>query len=157
MPAPEHRFLITFCFGLIHGFGFASVLREIGLPERGLLLSLVSFNVGVELGQLAVVAAVLPLLAMIAAPSPRRPVWVEIAVLAALAAATYALLRRFEVPAAPLAVVVFGGAPLGYGLGRRFGYRPVVRLGGSAIVAALAVFWFFERVSGRVWLEGRLG
>ena len=157
VPRPRHRFLLTFAFGLIHGFGFASVLREIGLPEKGLLLSLVSFNVGVEIGQLAVVAAVLPLLAMIAAPSAKRPALVEIAVLVVVALATFMLFRRFEVPAAPLAVVIFGGAPLLYGLGRRFGYRTVVRLGGSSLVAALAAFWFFERVLGRVWLGGRLG
>ena len=157
VAAPEHRFLITFCFGLIHGFGFASVLREIGLPERGLLLSLVSFNVGVEIGQLAVVAAVLPLLATIARPSSRRPVVLEVGVLAAVALATFLLFRRFDVPTAPLAAVVFGGAPLLYVLGRRFGYTTVVRRGGSAAVAALAAFWFLERVVGRSWMGGRLG
>ena len=59
---PRHRWLLTFGFGLVHGFGFASVLREIGLPPSGVVPSLVSFNVGVELGQLRVVAAVAPIL-----------------------------------------------------------------------------------------------
>jgi HupE / UreJ protein len=59
---PRHRWLLTFGFGLIHGFGFASVLQEIGLPPSGVIPSLISFNVGVELGQLCVVAAVAPLL-----------------------------------------------------------------------------------------------
>jgi hydrogenase/urease accessory protein HupE len=59
---PRRRWLLTFGFGLIHGFGFASVLRDIGLPPRGLVLSLVSFNIGVETGQLAVVAGVSPVL-----------------------------------------------------------------------------------------------
>lgn len=59
---PKHRWLLTFAFGLIHGFGFASVLSEIGLPPSGVVPSLVSFNVGVELGQLCVVGAVAPLL-----------------------------------------------------------------------------------------------
>jgi hydrogenase/urease accessory protein HupE len=49
---------IAFAFGFIHGFGFASVLREMGLPARALGLSLVSFNVGIEIGQLLVVAVV---------------------------------------------------------------------------------------------------
>ncbi len=62
VPEPRRRWLLTFCFGLIHGFGFASVLQEIGLPPSGVVPSLVSFNVGVELGQLCVVAAVAPLL-----------------------------------------------------------------------------------------------
>ena len=53
--------LLAFAFGLIHGFGFASVLLDLGLPQLSLLLSLVGFNVGVELGQLAIVAAFLPL------------------------------------------------------------------------------------------------
>jgi hypothetical protein len=57
----SRRWMIAFGFGLIHGFGFAAVLTDLGLPPDSLLLSLVSFNVGVELGQLAIVAAFLPL------------------------------------------------------------------------------------------------
>lgn len=57
----SRRWVIAFGFGLIHGFGFAAVLTDLGLPHDSLLLSLVSFNVGVELGQLAIVAAFLPL------------------------------------------------------------------------------------------------
>ena len=52
------RAWIAFAFGFIHGFGFASVLREMDLPRRALGWSLFSFNVGVEIGQLAVVIAV---------------------------------------------------------------------------------------------------
>lgn len=54
------RPVAAFAFGLIHGFGFASVLRDLGLPQGSLLASLLGFNVGVELGQLAIVAAFLP-------------------------------------------------------------------------------------------------
>jgi hypothetical protein len=54
--------LVALLFGLAHGFGFASVLADLGLPRDTLLLSLVAFNVGVEIGQLAIVAAVLPLI-----------------------------------------------------------------------------------------------
>lgn len=54
------RWLVAFCFGLIHGFGFASVLAELGLPTDALALSLLGFNLGVELGQLAIVAVFLP-------------------------------------------------------------------------------------------------
>jgi hydrogenase/urease accessory protein HupE len=56
------RWRVTFCFGLIHGFGFASALREISVPRAELPLALFSFNLGVEAGQLLVVALVLPLL-----------------------------------------------------------------------------------------------
>jgi hypothetical protein len=56
----RRRWLVAFCFGLIHGFGFASVLAELGLPQETLVLSLLGFNLGVEIGQLAIVAAFLP-------------------------------------------------------------------------------------------------
>jgi len=56
----RRRWLVAFCFGLIHGFGFASVLAELGLPQETLVLSLLGFNLGVEIGQLAIVAVFLP-------------------------------------------------------------------------------------------------
>jgi hypothetical protein len=54
------RWVVAFGFGLVHGFGFASVLAELGLPRDALVTALVGFNVGVEAGQLAIVAAFLP-------------------------------------------------------------------------------------------------
>ncbi|MBI3308034.1 MAG: HupE/UreJ family protein, partial [Candidatus Melainabacteria bacterium] len=53
--------MIAFAFGLIHGFGFASVLLDLGLPKGALLLALVGFNIGVEIGQLAIVSVFLPI------------------------------------------------------------------------------------------------
>jgi hypothetical protein len=53
--------MIAFVFGLIHGFGFANVLADLGLSHGALLLSLVGFNLGVEIGQLAIVAVFLPI------------------------------------------------------------------------------------------------
>ncbi|HEY2927719.1 HupE/UreJ family protein [Piscinibacter sp.] len=55
------RWTVAFGFGLIHGFGFASVLLDLGLPQGALLLALVGFNLGVEAGQLVIVSAFLPL------------------------------------------------------------------------------------------------
>ncbi|GJI97463.1 membrane protein [Duganella caerulea] len=55
------RPLAAFGFGLIHGFGFASVLVDLGLPQGALLASLFGFNLGVEIGQLCIVATFLPL------------------------------------------------------------------------------------------------
>lgn len=52
---------VAFAFGLIHGFGFANVLTELGLPRSALVLALVGFNLGVEVGQLAIVCVFLPL------------------------------------------------------------------------------------------------
>jgi hypothetical protein len=57
----ESRARIAFGFGLLHGFGFASVLADMGLPKGARLISLSSFNLGIELGQLAVVCTVMPL------------------------------------------------------------------------------------------------
>jgi HupE / UreJ protein len=54
--------VLAFCFGLVHGFGFASVLNDLGLPRGALALALAGFNVGVEIGQLTVVLAVVPLI-----------------------------------------------------------------------------------------------
>ena len=55
------RWIVAFCFGLVHGFGFASVLTDLGLPKGVLAVALVGFNLGVEVGQFAIVAAFLPL------------------------------------------------------------------------------------------------
>jgi hypothetical protein len=88
------RWLVALIFGLIHGFGFASVLADLGLPQEQLLLALVGFNLGVELGQLAIVCAFLPL----------------------------AFLGRQSTI-----------------------YRKVIMLGGSGIIATLALIWFIER------------
>ncbi len=57
----ERRPLAAFAFGLIHGFGFAGVLADLGLPQGALLASLFGFNIGVEIGQLAIVAVFVPL------------------------------------------------------------------------------------------------
>ena len=56
------RWRITFPFGLVHGFGFAGALREIALPRAQIPVALVSFNLGVEAGQLGVLAIALPVL-----------------------------------------------------------------------------------------------
>lgn len=57
----KRLWLVAFGFGLLHGFGFASVLTDLGLPRDALLLSLVGFNLGVEIGQVVIVAAFVPL------------------------------------------------------------------------------------------------
>lgn len=57
----RRRWLVAFVFGLIHGFGFASVLRDLGLERGTLGVSLLGFNVGVELGQLAIVLVLIPI------------------------------------------------------------------------------------------------
>ena len=58
------RWLVTFCFGLVHGLGFASVLRDLGIGGLGTqaAVPLLSFNLGVELAQISIAALVLPLI-----------------------------------------------------------------------------------------------
>jgi hydrogenase/urease accessory protein HupE len=87
---PKGRWLLTFAFGLIHGFGFASVLRALGVGANGggITVPLVSFNLGVELGQIAIAGIALPV------------IW---------KLRTNPLFIRRWVPACSFAVVLLGG------------------------------------------------
>lgn len=58
----RHRWGLTFLFGLIHGLGFANILKEMNIPKSDLAVALVNFNIGIEVVQLALVLLVLPLL-----------------------------------------------------------------------------------------------
>lgn len=58
----DSRWRVTFAFGLIHGFGFASALQEFGLPANAVVPALAAFNIGVEIGQVAIVSIVIPVL-----------------------------------------------------------------------------------------------
>ena len=58
----DRIWLVVFAFGLFHGFGFASVLGEYGIPSNYIVHSLLGFNIGVELGQVAIVCALFPIL-----------------------------------------------------------------------------------------------
>ena len=66
--------LVAFSFGLLHGFGFAGALAEVGLPQNAIPIALFAFNVGVELGQLIFVGVALVVRAVLTRlPLPRRP------------------------------------------------------------------------------------
>jgi hydrogenase/urease accessory protein HupE len=67
--------IVAFVFGLLHGFGFAGALSEVGLPQQAIPLALLFFNVGVELGQLAFIAAVLALAAAARRLAVPYPSW----------------------------------------------------------------------------------
>lgn len=73
----RHPWVVAFAFGLLHGFGFASALTSAGLPHHELPLALVSFNVGVELGQLGFIALILALERSFKILEIRWPRWVE--------------------------------------------------------------------------------
>ena len=72
--------IVAFSFGLLHGFGFAGALAEVGLPQKAIPLALFTFNVGVEIGQLIFVLLALAARALLARlPLPRRP-WMDYAI-----------------------------------------------------------------------------
>jgi hydrogenase/urease accessory protein HupE len=71
--------LVAFIFGLLHGFGFAGALGEIGLPQNAIPLALFAFNVGVELGQLLFVAAFAAAALLMARIRKAWPRWIELA------------------------------------------------------------------------------
>jgi hypothetical protein len=75
---PKGRYLLALGFGLIHGFGFASALREVGVGANGggIVIPLVSFNLGVEVGQLVIAAVALPLIWKLRARPQFDPRWV---------------------------------------------------------------------------------
>jgi HupE / UreJ protein len=88
--------MVAFGFGLVHGFGFASVLADLGLPRDALVLALIGFNVGVELGQLAIVAVFLPLAyALRRSAFYRKAVMVGGSVVIVLLAAVWLVERAF--------------------------------------------------------------
>ena len=72
----RHPWVVAFAFGLLHGFGFATAMTSAGLPRQDLPLALLSFNVGVELGQLGFVAVVLAMECSFRALKVRWPRWV---------------------------------------------------------------------------------
>ena len=65
LKSTKHRFIIAAAFGLVHGFGFSTALREIGLPDQGLAWCLLSFNMGVEIAQVIICSIAFPILVQI--------------------------------------------------------------------------------------------
>ena len=93
----ERRWVAAFAFGLIHGFGFASVLADLGLPQGALLIALVGFNLGVEAGQLAIVSVLVPLaFALRRSRLYRRFIFLPGSVLIALIALGWMIERGFD-------------------------------------------------------------
>jgi hydrogenase/urease accessory protein HupE len=93
---PKGRWLLTFGFGLVHGFGFATVLRELGVgaSSGGIWMPLLSFNLGVEIGQLAIACVVLPLLWRFHAKPVFIKRWIPALSLLVTCAGIYWLLER---------------------------------------------------------------
>jgi len=73
----RYPWIVAFVFGLLHGFGFAGALTEVGLPQNEIPLALLMFNVGVELGQLMFIAAVLVLIEVLRRIRKDWPSWIQ--------------------------------------------------------------------------------
>jgi len=93
---PQGRWLLTFAFGLIHGFGFASILRDLGVGNTvgSVALPLLSFNLGVELGQIAVAAVALPVIWKLRTKTAFVRYWVPACSVAVTLAGTYWFVQR---------------------------------------------------------------
>ncbi len=92
---PKGRWLLTFAFGLVHGFGFAGVLREMEIAKSAsVAIPLVSFNLGVEAGQIAVAAVLLPLLWRVKRQPKFAPRWVPACSALVAAAGAYWFIQR---------------------------------------------------------------
>ena len=92
---PGSRWKLTFAFGLMHGFGFAGALQDLGVGAGGTVATpLASFNLGVEAGQIAVVVLLWPLICGLRAQDARRPRLAPACSLLVVAAGTYWLLQR---------------------------------------------------------------
>lgn len=154
VTAPRHRWVLTFLFGLVHGFGFAHVLGEIGLPGQGLAVALACFNVGVELGQVIAVTLLFPVVYLLARGRVGLPAALLCVVLVGLLLAliTLAGLAMSWQPVAALGLLVAGMVAA-----RRLGYRRAIQQGGSLLVAALGAVWLVARVFGLSVLGGLLG
>ena len=81
------RLVLVFAFGLLHGLGFAEALRQFGMPAEAFLTALVSFNIGVELGQLAVIAVAFAAVGVWGRGRPWYRAWVVLPGSAAIALA----------------------------------------------------------------------
>lgn len=151
---------VVFGFGLLHGLGFASVLAEFGLPEAHVLPALVGFNIGVEVGQLTVIALAFLCVALVLAVgrggvAPRRAALAYgIAAPALLAAGVlldgpaFAGVMDAGAPLFlwPIAALCAGCAVAAARGGTAEAYRRFVSVPASAAIAAVGGFWVIERV-----------
>lgn len=94
-PRMEVReWMIAFAFGLFHGFGFASVMGDIGLGQDYMVLSLLGFNLGVEIGQIAIIAVIFPVLYLVRTRRWYRPVVLRLGSVLLIAVASVWLVER---------------------------------------------------------------
>lgn len=155
---------VIFVFGLLHGLGFASVLAEFGLPDDTFVAALIGFNVGVEVGQLAVIAVmffcVWQVLRIDRGANEVNQGFAVYGVLLLVAAALIALnpaslVSALENPvwlfAAPLAAVFMLCIAAIHFRDHLEAYRRLVAVPASVAVATVGLYWFFERSYGTLF------
>jgi hydrogenase/urease accessory protein HupE len=98
----HYRWLVTFVFGLVHGFGFASVLQELIVGKSNLIVSVVSFNLGVEVGQLMIFLVLLPVLYLLKNKIEFRKVTVGVSLAIFLLGFTWLIERGFNLKLLPI-------------------------------------------------------
>ena len=149
------RPFIIFGFGLLHGLGFASVLAEFGLPEGSFIPALIGFNIGVEIGQLAVIAVafICVMKAIELSKSGNGDRLIAALYLVAMIAVIAALIPISEgdnyadlLPLIAATALLLGLSAASIVVARFDSYREVVAMPGSIAIAVVATFWCVERV-----------
>ncbi|RYH03131.1 HupE/UreJ family protein [Salipiger sp. IMCC34102] len=151
------RPIVIFGFGLLHGLGFASVLAEFGLPQGQFVPALIGFNIGVEIGQLAVIAVAFAIVwkAREMSASATRHVGLAAAYLVGVVAVLALLipLAAFApgwtgdlIPVMATVAVLLGLCAVSVNLGRYDSYNDVVAQPASVLIAIVAIYWVIERV-----------
>ncbi|RED55298.1 HupE/UreJ family protein [Cohnella lupini] len=97
----KYRWIVTFAFGLMHGFGFASVLQDYVKGKSDLVLSVVSFNVGVEVGQLMIFLVLLPVLYLLKKKIPARQVTIGVSAVIFILGLGWLIGRVFDMQLLP--------------------------------------------------------
>ncbi len=149
------RPFVIFGFGLLHGLGFASVLAEFGLPAGSFIPALIGFNIGVEVGQLAVVAVAY--LCVVKAIENARNGDADkllsgiyligmLAVIACLIPLSGLASYPDLVPLVAAVAILLGLCAVTSSVPRFEGYREIVAMPGSILIAVVAAYWCVERV-----------
>lgn len=149
------RPFVIFGFGLLHGLGFASVLADFGLPDGTFIPALIGFNIGVEVGQLAVVAVAFIIVRKAiefeqTGDSSRSIAAIYLCGMVAVMALLIPAARWVDPVETSIVIVtaaiLFGLSAASVVVGRFDSYREIVAMPASILIAVVAVYWCFERV-----------
>lgn len=149
------RPFVIFGFGLLHGLGFASVLAEFGLPDDNFIPALIGFNIGVEIGQLSVIAVaficVFKAIENSESGEANKPL--SIFYLLAMVAVFFAVIPLADspildglLPLIGIVAILLGLSAAAAVVARFDSYREIVAMPGSILIAVVAAYWCVERV-----------